>query len=131
MTTSDDHPYQIGRGRPPLHTRFKPGQSGNPSGRPKRRQSFKRDIADSLDAAMPNADGDMTKQKKFADNLVDDALARDPLAIKIVAPIALALDGNEADHDEQPSPEEQKLIEDFNRREESVSTTQDGGDDDA
>jgi|GEM_PF-3077326 len=27
--------YQVGRGRPPKHTQFKPGQSGNPKGRPK------------------------------------------------------------------------------------------------
>jgi hypothetical protein len=27
--------YKIGRGRPPRYSRFKPGQSGNPSGRPK------------------------------------------------------------------------------------------------
>jgi hypothetical protein len=27
--------YEIGYGRPPVHSRFKPGQSGNPSGRPK------------------------------------------------------------------------------------------------
>jgi hypothetical protein len=27
--------YEVGYGRPPLHTRFKPGVSGNPSGRPK------------------------------------------------------------------------------------------------
>src|SRR4051794_34113838 len=27
--------YQIGRGKPPKHTRFKKGESGNPSGRPK------------------------------------------------------------------------------------------------
>jgi hypothetical protein len=26
--------YKVGRGRPPLQTRFKPGQSGNPRGRP-------------------------------------------------------------------------------------------------
>ena len=25
--------YQVGPGRPPLHTRFKKGQSGNPGGR--------------------------------------------------------------------------------------------------
>jgi len=28
-------PYQIGKGRPPKSTRWKPGQSGNPNGRPK------------------------------------------------------------------------------------------------
>ena len=27
--------YKIGYGRPPVHTRFKRGQSGNPSGRPR------------------------------------------------------------------------------------------------
>lgn len=27
--------YKVGYGRPPMHTRFKPGQSGNPKGRPK------------------------------------------------------------------------------------------------
>jgi hypothetical protein len=28
-------PYRVGDRKPPLHTRFKPGQSGNPSGRVK------------------------------------------------------------------------------------------------
>src|SRR6266511_2789790 len=28
--------YQVGYGRPPHHTRFKPGESGNPKGRPRR-----------------------------------------------------------------------------------------------
>ena len=34
--SSDAPPaYEIGRGRPPVHSRFKPGQSGNPKGRRK------------------------------------------------------------------------------------------------
>ena len=28
--------YAVGYGKPPRHTRFKPGQSGNPSGRPRK-----------------------------------------------------------------------------------------------
>ncbi|MCO5091726.1 DUF5681 domain-containing protein [Bosea sp. (in: a-proteobacteria)] len=31
--------YLVGRGRPPLHSRFAPGKSGNPRGRPKGRKS--------------------------------------------------------------------------------------------
>jgi hypothetical protein len=30
-----ENDYQVGKGRPPLHSRFRPGQSGNPKGRPK------------------------------------------------------------------------------------------------
>ncbi len=29
-----DSDYKVGPGKPPLHTRFKKGQSGNPGGRP-------------------------------------------------------------------------------------------------
>ena len=28
-------PYRVGYGRPPIHTRFEPGRSGNPRGRPR------------------------------------------------------------------------------------------------
>ncbi len=31
--------YDVGYGRPPKRTRFKPGQSGNPSGRPKKKRT--------------------------------------------------------------------------------------------
>jgi hypothetical protein len=34
-------PYPVGYKRPPLHTRFKPGQSGNPSGRAKGSQNIR------------------------------------------------------------------------------------------
>jgi hypothetical protein len=32
---SQDLPDQVGYGRPPRHTRFRKGRSGNPKGRPK------------------------------------------------------------------------------------------------
>jgi len=32
--------YEVGYAKPPLHTQFKPGQSGNPNGRPKRALSL-------------------------------------------------------------------------------------------
>jgi hypothetical protein len=33
----DQHEYKVGPGRPPLHTRFQKGQSGNPGGRSKKK----------------------------------------------------------------------------------------------
>ena len=32
--------YEVGYGKPPVNTRFKPGQSGNPKGRPRGSKSF-------------------------------------------------------------------------------------------
>jgi hypothetical protein len=36
----DERAEDVGPGRPPRHTRFKPGQSGNPNGRPKGSKNF-------------------------------------------------------------------------------------------
>ena len=43
--------YAVGYGRPPTRSRFKPGQSGNPAGRPKGLRNFKTDVLTTL--AMP------------------------------------------------------------------------------
>jgi len=50
---SDDHEekpesYEVGYAKPPKHTQFKQGQSGNPKGKPKGHQNFKTDLMDEL-----------------------------------------------------------------------------------
>ena len=40
--------YTVGRGKPPKHTRFKAGQSGNPKGRPKGSRSLRSDVKEAL-----------------------------------------------------------------------------------
>ncbi|TBW35499.1 hypothetical protein EYW49_15850 [Siculibacillus lacustris] len=46
-THGTDHPgdYDVGYGRPPVHTRFQPGRSGNPRGRPPRAAPQAQDLA--------------------------------------------------------------------------------------
>jgi hypothetical protein len=56
-------------------------------------------------------------------------VARDALAIKIIAPIALSLGENGGDGEEDDTALQQKLVEDFNRREEPTES-EDGGDHD-
>jgi Family of unknown function (DUF5681) len=125
-TPAEGKADRVGYCHPPRHTQFRPGQSGNPSGRPKRRRSFKADIAAALDAASTTA-GDRTKQQAIAENLMNDALARSPLAIKIVAPIALTLDEGEDNREGVPTALEQKLLADFDRRDDSTQSS-DGSD---
>ena len=47
--TASKADYEVGRGRPPKEYRFKPGQSGNPKGRPKRRRNMKTEIKEAID----------------------------------------------------------------------------------
>ena len=42
--TDDPKPYKVGFRRPPEHSRFKPGQSGNPAGRKNRRKMKEAEI---------------------------------------------------------------------------------------
>lgn len=39
LSASADQLYEVGYGKTPVASRFKPGQSGNPKGRPKQRSS--------------------------------------------------------------------------------------------
>lgn len=42
------HDYEVGYGKPPRHSRFKPGQSGNPKGRRKGAKSFNTIVREAL-----------------------------------------------------------------------------------
>jgi hypothetical protein len=79
-----DPPYRVGNKKPPLHTRFKPGQSGNPRGRPKGRFDLGRMLMEELGrsiSAMKNGKQlKITNQRLFVSSLVKDAITRGPQA---------------------------------------------------
>ena len=59
----DEHDYKVGPGRPPLHTRFRKGQSGNPGGRSKKKLHAL--LADALnEPAFVTIDGERRKITK-------------------------------------------------------------------
>jgi Family of unknown function (DUF5681) len=49
---SEASTYNVGNKKPPLHTRFKPGQSGNPRGRPKGHKSFSLTLLDEFNKSV-------------------------------------------------------------------------------
>lgn len=80
-----DRAYRVGRGKPPLHSRFKKGQSGNPSGRPKGLRPLKQDVeivlAKSLTATENGRRVKITKQRAWVTSLVNKAIKGDVPAI--------------------------------------------------
>ncbi|MBU3591195.1 hypothetical protein ICN11_04085 [Polynucleobacter sp. 78F-HAINBA] len=80
MSTSDKD-YTIGFKKPPKHTQFQPGQSGNAKGRPKGSSSFHRVIEQELNVVTPITERGKPKQirKKeiIAKQLVNKAAAGD------------------------------------------------------
>jgi hypothetical protein len=81
--------YAVGYGRPPLHTRFKPGHSGNPRGRPKGPKSILRLLIEALEerTAVTTEDGKrrrIAKRKLGVARLADKFAGGDALATRIV-----------------------------------------------
>ena len=67
MSDSDDEkvvqmPVKVGYRNPPVHTRFKPGQSGNPSGRRKGSQNLKTLFNKILNEEVSLRDGESVKK---------------------------------------------------------------------
>ena len=71
-------PYKVGYGKPPHAHRFKPGQSGNPSGRPKKDPSAQDDLLKEMQriitVAVRGKPVKVTKQRAILRRLTDLAL---------------------------------------------------------
>jgi hypothetical protein len=78
--------YKVGPGRPPLHTRFKKGQSGNPRGSRAKQLSVL--IAEALDQkTVVTLDGRrrrITKREAMVAQLVEKSAAADLRAVKLL-----------------------------------------------
>jgi hypothetical protein len=84
--------YQVGYCRPPVHTRFKPGQSGNPSGRVKGSKNLKTLFHQILNEQIPLIDGNqskkITKAEAIMRKLVIGALKGDSRSLMTLMRIA-------------------------------------------
>lgn len=85
---SDKEDYEVGYCKPPKHTQWKPGQSGNPKGRPKRVKDFERLLERELGLTLQITEGGrhrtLTKRELIIKRLVTDAVKGDHRSLKLV-----------------------------------------------
>ena len=109
--------YDVGFGRPPQLTQFKPGQSGNPAGRPLGAKNFATAIAQELDTRVTVTENGRRKRismrQVIAKRLVNKAASGDLKAIPLLLNEARARDSNltAAEPDQVfDTPEDQKVL---------------------
>jgi Family of unknown function (DUF5681) len=65
-----DEPYEVGYGKPPKHTQFKPGQSGNSKGRPRGQRNFRTAVREALKEKITIREGDRTRTVSKMDAII-------------------------------------------------------------
>lgn len=87
--------YDVGYRRPPKRTQFKPGQSGNPRGRPKGTNNLKTDLIDELGEKIIVREGDrsqnVSKQRAVVKSLVAHTLKGDARSGNILISMMMRL----------------------------------------
>ena len=87
--------YEVGYRKPPKHTRFKPGQSGNPRGRPKGTNNLKTDLMEELVEKIVIREGDqshkVSKQRAVVKTLVARTLKGDARSATLLTSMMMRL----------------------------------------
>lgn len=105
---SPERIYEIGYGKPPKHTRFRPGQSGNPRGKGAGTKSFKTLVERELDSTITIktevGTRKTTKREAAAKQVVNAAVKGDAKALKTLVDLNL-IDNGAAAHGAAREPQ--------------------------
>ena len=114
--------YEVGYGKPPRHTRFKRGQSGNPRGRPRESKNLPTLLTEVLNARVIVAEDDgrrkITKREAIITQLVNRSAKADLRAIKILLDIIQDIERRTEPTSPETSfgPADEKVIEQLKAR---------------
>jgi hypothetical protein len=109
------HRYRVGYQRPPLESRFKPGKSGNPTGRPKGARNLTSDLDTELMQRMVVRENGLviriSKQQAALKVLIEKALRGDLRAIALLLDLsARHLDESISQEDGETNTERDRAI---------------------
>ena len=110
MPPDDEHDYEVGYGKPPRHTRFMKGQSGNPRGRPPGAKSMKTLLSKALNELVIVTENGgrrkVSKREAIVTQLVNRSAKADFKAIQIVLGMIRDIEGNTDPHPSNPTATE-------------------------
>lgn len=101
----------VGYKRPPERTRFQPGVSGNPAGRPKRRPTLQSVLAAELAAPANDFDRAVTKLHALARTLVGAAIAGDTRALTLLLGVLSRFEESEEPEEGPLTSEDREILE--------------------
>jgi uncharacterized protein DUF5681 len=135
-TDSDDNDGRVGYKRPPKHSKFKPGRSGNPRGGRKPIRNLKADFLEELSEVIRVRDGDheikVTKQRAFVKSLIAAAIDGDVRATTALVSFCIRAFGQEqGDEQTPPTPDDVEILAKFVDREVRRRATGDGPNNDS
>jgi hypothetical protein len=85
---SDDRNYEVGYGKPPVETRFRKGQSGNPAGRPRGSKNlatlFEAELSERIAVSENGRRKRITKQEAMVKHVVNKALSGDSRLLQLL-----------------------------------------------
>lgn len=131
---SDDD--EVGYGKPPKASQFKPGQSGNPKGRPKGTLNLKSDLIDELQERVVIREGasstQVSKQKAMIKRLITKSINGDTRSLSIALNLMLRLlePGSEGDPTEPLDEQEREILETLKARLAQRTEANDGAESD-
>ena len=112
--------YEVGYKKPPKHSRFKKGQSGNPKGRPKGSRNFSTDLKATLEQGVRVTQGGKPKtvstQHASLLRLREKALAGDARALDRIIELARLYNDEELAEATKLGPGDAQILEGFTAR---------------
>jgi len=114
MSDDEDGDDDVGYGKPPKQSRFQPGQSGNPKGRPRRARGLKAELRRELDELVDITEHGkaqkLPKRRVVLKSLIAKAAKGDVRAADRVIQYMIQLEGLEDQRPQRLSAADQQIL---------------------